>query len=214
MLTLQAYSIENISKQLKEKFKHDISPEIEKYIAKKIQFGKEMAKESQSKEYNGAYVKEKFYLFLDNILPNIDDMPEDVHVLDYWLSTFEEAHVIRFEFSYLKDTKYNDYIEVVENLFKRLDEQGKIVLVYQFIMDFIDTNDAYSLLQAAFQKMSDYYRFLEQGHQKIRKEQVQKYIEIYNELAGHFEKFVYLLVGLDKILKDDSVPDYEKIKEK
>ena len=199
-------------KQFREKVKQETAPEFEKYISKNILLGKEMVEEIQLKEVTGAYVKEKIYLILDNMRVLIDDIPEDVHVLDYMVSALKEVKDVRFELSYLENTKYLDYIMLLEDLLKQIDEEDKIGLAGQFIWNFLYTNDAYALLQSAFYKMSDQYLFLEKERQVSKKEQVNKYLEIYGELAGHFEKFVYLLVGLVKILNDKQVQEYLSVK--
>ena len=52
-------------KQFREKVKQETAPELEEYITKNILLGKELAKESQIREVNGVYAKEKIYLIFE-----------------------------------------------------------------------------------------------------------------------------------------------------
>ena len=201
-------------KQFREQVKQEIAPEYEKFIMKNILLGQKIVKEIQRKKITGVYVKEIIYRFFDNMRYLSDDIPEDVNVFDYLLSALKESKGVRFNLSYLENTKYDDYVVMIENLLERIDEEGNMGSAGQHIWNFIYTNDAYALVQSAFQRMPDYYLFLEREHKAIKKEQVNKYLEIYDDLAGHFEKLVYLVVGLVKTLREDSTPDYEQIKKR
>jgi hypothetical protein len=201
-------------KQFKEKVKQETAPDLEEWITKNILLGKQMSREIQLKEVTGADVKEKIYRFFENMRPTIEDIPEEVNVFEYMMSTLKEVKDIRFELSYLEKTKYFDYIVMIEDLLERIDEESNIGSTAQFIWNFINTNDAYALMQSVFHKISEYYMFLEREHQTIKKEQVSKYLEIYDGLVGHFEKLVYLLVGLVKTFRKDLTPEYDNIKKK
>jgi hypothetical protein len=206
------YLDKNRRKQFMEKVKQEIAPEYEKFIKKNILLGQEVVKEIEGKKVSGTFVKEMIYRFFENMRPLIDDMPEDVPVFDFLISALKEVKDIRFEFSYLENTEYENHIVMIENFLERLVEEAKIGSVGRFIWNFVYTNDAYALIQAAFQTLPAHYLFLERVGQGIEKAQVNKYLEIYDYLAGHFEKLVYLLVGLVKTLEKNHVSEYLSIK--
>jgi predicted protein tyrosine phosphatase len=200
--------------KMKRHLENEMTSKFEEVIVKGIQIGKEMVSQDKTDKLSAHQFKEQFYRLTDNMRSLFEDIPEDVHVMDALFRALEVLKEFRFEFSYLKNTKYSDYIQAVEELLKQIDRESKIEFAGNFLFNFKDTNDAYALLQATFQKIPDYYKFLEQELKEIKKKDVDRYLEIYDELSGHFEKTVALLAGLGSILLTNSIPNYDNLKKR
>ena len=80
--------------------------------------------------------------------------------------------------------------------------------------DFKDSKDAYTLVQATLQRLIHHYKFLGKNIKVIRKKHVDEYLEIYDELSGHYEKFITLVVVLLELLLKNDTPKYEMMRKR
>ena len=197
--------------ELKREFELKEVPKIENQILKAYQIGLQLQEEFQHGEFETCSVKERFYLMTDIFLkPSIPKLPTSVHALDYLFKNLEVfLSDFRFSWSYLKDTRYGEHLETLRKLMNELKRENKISKAGAILSEFRNSNDFYLLLQATLQKLIKYYQFLEDDTVQIEKKQIDKYLEIYEELAGHYEKLTALITALIQLLETSNDSKYE-----
>ena len=210
------YIEENKRKKLKKKAEQEIGTKIVDAIASAYQMALKLQEEHQEKQLEAESLKEKLYLMTDTIgRPALTEVPKNVHVMDYLFQVCEEMEDARFDFPYLKDTRYFHYLRGLKRLFEKLNEKDKIGNKLWAIFDeFRYSRDAYTLVQATFQRLMKYYKFLGKDFQVIRKKEIDEYLRIYDELSGHYEKLIALVVVLLEILLTNTIPKYADVRKR
>ena len=205
------YIGEKKREKLKKESELEAGTKIEEAIAQAYQIGLHLEKELQQKELSTSSMKEKFYLLTDTVAkPFLSDIPKNVHAMDYLFQVCEELEDSRFSFPYRKDTRYSQYLRNLKRLFEKLGEKDGIESkLWNVFNDFKDSKDAYTLVQATLQRLVNYYKFLGKNIKVIRKKHVDKYLEIYDELCGHYEKLIALVAVLQELLLENDTPKYE-----
>lgn len=147
--------------------------------------------------------------------PFLPDIPKNVHVMDYFFQVCEELEDSRFSFPYRKNTGYSQYLMDLKRLFEKLSEkEGIESKLWAVFNDFKNSKDAYTLVQATLQRLIHYYKFLGKNIKVIRKKHVDDYLEIYDELSGHYEKFISLVAVLLELLLTNNIPKYETVRKR
>jgi len=210
------YISEKKRAKLKKESELEVGTKIEEAIARTYQIGLQIEEEFKQKEISTSDFKEKFYLLTDTVAkPLLSDIPKNVHAMDYLFQVCEELEDSHFSFPYLKDTGYSQYLRDLKRLFEKLSEkdgiESKLWVVFN---DFKDSRDAYTLVQATFQRLIRHYKFLGKNIKVIRKKHIDEYLEIYDELSGHYEKSIALVVVLLKFLLKNDTPKYEMMRKK
>lgn len=197
--------------KLKKEAELDVGQKIEEAITNAYQIGLKLRKEYRQKKFERDSLKEKFYSVTDAIFKSIvPDIPKNIHAMNYLFQVCEELlKDFRFDLHYLKDTKYRAYLQGLEKLMERLRQEHKINKSWEVVNDFKDSKDFYLMLQATLQRVIKYYEFLARDFAKIEKKQVDRYLEIYLELSGLYEKFIALIAVLVQLLQTNSSPKYE-----
>lgn len=204
----------------REKLKKESELEFVTKIVEAITSGYQMVlklqEEYQQKQLDAESLKEKFYLVTDTIArPVLTEVPKSVHVMDYLFQVCEEMEGARFDFPYLKDTRYFQYLRGLKRLFKKLNEKNKIENKLWVVLDeFRYSKDAYTLVQATFQRLMNYYKFLGKNFKVIKKKEIDQYLKIYDELSGHYEKLIALVVVSLEILLTNSPSGYEDVRKR
>lgn len=210
------YIDEDRRAKLKKKAKLEMEQEIEEAIIKSYQIGLKLSKDYQQKKLERGSVKEKFYTVTDSIFKSIvAGIPKDVHAMDYFFEIFEDLHRdFRFEMSYLEDTRYDEYLSNLEELIVELKKKNQLGKAFDILNEFKNSKDAYIVVQVTMQKLIKYYEFLQRDFSVIEKKQVDKYLEIYDELSGVYEKLMSLIRTLVHLLKNDYRSRYETMRKK
>lgn len=208
------YIEEKKRKKLKKEVEQEIGTKIVDAIASAYQMALKLQEEYQEKQLEAESLKKKLYLLTDTIgRPALTEVPKNVHVMDYLFQVCEELKDFRLNFPYRKDTRYFQYLRGLKRLFKKLNEKNKIGNKLWTIFDeFRYSRDAYTLVQATFQRLMNYYKFLGKDFQVIRKKEIDEYLRIYDELSGHYEKLIALVVVLLEILLTSAVPKYADVR--
>jgi hypothetical protein len=202
--------------KLKKKAETEFSPKIEEAITKAHQIGLQLREEHLRKKLEPESVKEKFYMVTDAVCgPLMPEIPKDVHAMDHLFQTCEELlRDFRFDFDYLEGTRYEAYLQGLESLIEEIKKEHKISQSWKVLDEFWHSNDAYLILQTTLQKLIKYYEFLEKDFPKIEKKHIDKYLEIYSELSGVYEKLISLISVLIRLLETNESPKYEAAREK
>ena len=187
--------------RMKREFELKEMPKIEDRMLKAYQIGLQLQEEYQQGKFETSSPKERFYLMTDVFLRlNIPTMPTNAHVLDYLFETLENLlSDFRFSWNYLKDTHYSEYLQALQELMNQLKRENKISKAWEILTEFRNSRDFYLLLQATLQKLIKYYQFLEDNDVHVEKKQIDKYLEIYAEFSGHYEKLIALMVALTQL---------------
>ena len=210
------YIGEKKREKLKRETELEVGTKIEKAIAEAYQIGLRLEEEIQQKELSTSSMKEKFYLLTDTIArPFLSDIPKNVHAMDYLFQVCEELEDSRFGFPYLKDTGYSQHLGDLKRLFEKLSEKDGIESkLWAVFNDFRNSKDAYTLAQATLQRLIHNYKFLGKNIKVIRKKHIDEYLEIYDELSGHYERFIALVAVLLELLLTNDTPKYEMVRKR
>ena len=202
--------------KLKKEAELEVGTKIEEAMTKAYQIGLKLREEYQQKKLETDSLKEKFYLVTDTLFKSfVPDIPQNVHAMDYLFQVCDEMlRDFRFNLPYLKDTHYLEYLEGLEELMSELRKENKIGRSWEVLNEFKDSKDVYPLLQATLQRVIKYYEFLARDFSKIEKKQIDKYLNIYEELSGHYEKFISLIATLIEFLRTNASHKYEVARKK
>jgi len=204
-----------ISEEKRTKIRHGFElkemPKFENAIAKVYQIGLDLQKEYQQGKFETGSLKDRFYLLTDVICRgSVPGLPRNVHSMDYLFKLSEDLlKDFRLTWPYLKSTRYNEYLQTLEKLMGALKRRNKISKSWEILTEFRSSKDFFLLLQATLQRLIKHYHYLEEDFSQIEKKQVDKYLEIYGELAGHYEKFIALMASLIQLLETNANPKYE-----
>ena len=202
--------------KVKRDFESGEGARIEETITKAYRLGLQLKEESEQKKLETGSLKEKFYFVTDAIFKSaMPEIPKNVHAMDYLFQICEELlRDFRFNWRYLKNTKYAEYQQGLEKLMGKLTKEHKIGESWEVLNEFKNSEDFYLLLQATLQRVIKHYEFLRRNFPKIAKKQVDKYLEVYEELSGHYEKFVSLIAALIRLLRMNADYRYEAARKK
>jgi len=202
--------------KFKKKAELEMEQEIEKAITKAYQIGLELRKEAQQQKLERGYVKEKFYSVTDAVFKSIvTDIPKDVHAMDYFFKIFEDLlKDFHFDMPYLEDTRYDEYLSTLEELMAELKKKNQLGKAFDILKEFKNSKDAYIVVQVTLQKLIKYYEFLRRDFSVIGKKQVDRYLEIYEELSGVYEKLISFIRTLVHLLKNAYRTIYETVRRK
>lgn len=197
---------------LKKKAQVEIGTQIEETITKAYRMGLRLREEySKGKLAKASSLKEKFYVMTDAVFQSIfPEIPVNVHAMDYLFQICDELlKSFRFDCPYLRGTNYAEYLQGLEELMNKLKKEQKISESWQVVNEFKNSRDFFPLVQATLQRIIKHYEFLEKDFSEIRKRQIDRYLEIYEELSGHYEKLISLLVALVQLSLKKADHSYE-----
>jgi len=203
--------------KLKEKAELKVGWQIEEAITNAYQIGLKLRKEYQQKASERGYTKEEIYSVTDALFkPIVTDIPKkDVHAMDYFFEIFEDLHRdFQFDMPYLDDTRYGEYLSTLEELMAELKKKNQLEKAFDILKEFKNSEDAYIVVQVTLQKLIKYYAFLQRDFSVIGKKQVDRYLEIYDELSGVYEKLVSLIMILIHLLKNGCRTRYVTMRKK
>lgn len=210
------YITEKRREKLKQEAELKFTAKFEQAMTKAYNIGIQLQQEHEKKRIEpSALKKDDVYRMTDTVFKALmPEIPKRAHALDYLFGVFDDLKDFRFNWRYLKDTKYATYVQDLNKLVNELNKDQKITQSWEILMEFKNSKDAYLLLQATFQRLISCYEFLNKDFSAIRKKHIDKYLEIYGELAGHFEKLISLIVALIWLLRNDANHKYEAARKK
>lgn len=165
----------------------------------------------QKKDFDVLSVKEKFYSITDSFFKSsIVLIPENVHAMDYFFQICKDVlRDFRFEVGYLKFTNYTSYLLEIEKLVAYLKRKKDLLKAWGTLRAFLSSDDFYFIVQTTLQKLSNYYSYLGEDFSQVNKEIIDRYLEIYLELAGIYEKIISLISTLIQTAELSNVSGYE-----
>jgi len=202
--------------KLKREFEREEGAKIEETITEAYRLGLQFKEEYEQKKLETGSLKEKFYLVTDTVFKSsMPEIPKNVHAMDYLFQVCEELlRDFRFNWRYLKGTRYTAYQQGLEKLMGELVKEHKLGKSWEILNEFKNSEDFYLLLQATLQRVIKHYEFLRRNFPRIAKKQVDKYLEVYEELSGHNEKFISLIAALIRLSRMNAGYKYEAARKK
>jgi hypothetical protein len=195
--------------EVKREFELKEVPKFENAIAKAYQVGLEIQEAHQQGSFTSGSLRDRFYLLTDIMLKATPGFPRNVHAMDHLFQLSKELlKDSRLGWPYLKGTRYSEYLQELERLMDALKRGNRIDKTWGVLTEFRGSKDFFLLLQATLQRLIEYYHFLEEDLSPIEKKQVDRYMDIYAELAGHYEKFIALMATLIQLLETNANPKY------
>jgi hypothetical protein len=126
----------------------------------------------------------------------------DKHLTKY----FEDPAVNNF----MHNTNFITYRDTIFRIVDKLYTDRLLQQVRKYA-EKLSTDEAIGIFQRTREINTEDRDYLNKNHNKITEYVVKRYLRIYDNLSGIFEKYVRLLVWI-KILFDGKKPDYDKIK--
>jgi len=147
-----------------------------------------------------------------SLRPYLKNIPNDKSVLDFIIDFLDPRKPIP-KGSYLLGTSYQEYLEMVTRLAKETVNKLRFQEYDAYLTSYFSSSEDMMAsgqgLMTRFPKM--YKDFSEE--RLYTKEEAEKDIEYYDDLAGQYEKCVALAVGLMKLLEGKNV-DYPSMRKR
>lgn len=217
--------------ELELQFTEKDKKEMRKQLPEKLSKCMHIVKQIEAIQIETNPDKEKIlrsYQLINELFHLTNAIPPEQYWLDFLIDKLEPVLTIPTDLSYLQNTKYLGHISAMNKLGLKLYQKGKYPVVKSFFSNISITEDEFIIFQDFFNCTIDHYRNLQKGQQYISKlwtlllsanrravntSQINKHIEIYFDLSGHYEKYLRILVGILEIL-DDKTPDFSNIKKR
>lgn len=153
-----------------------------------------------------------FFRTMDSFIHSaIPEVPQEQHFVDWFVSFYANTIKPPSELSFLQKTQFDHYQALLKNLVQRIHNLGRMGKANQFLAQVARSDDAQVIAQAFFTRLLNYYQYLEKRRVRTTAKTIEKHIQIYGELAGHFEKYLSLILGLIEILRKDQIPIYNEL---
>ena len=223
--------IEEILKQLPDLlFKHSL-PFLSKLYGKRIRIkaDTELKEELSDKIYgllplirevesisiqeNQAVALSQLMEVMDRLMRSmITDIPDDQHGLDWLLERLQELTAPPSDVAYLRETSYGKCREALFALAYTVEiQQGDKLKGFLEEVD-KDAEDLFAMMQMLTTQLASSYKSLGERRKRLAQSVMRKYIGIYGDLSGYFEKSIRVIVGLLEILEGKE-PNYLEIKQ-
>lgn len=151
---------------------------------------------------------------VDNLMRTfIPAIPKEQHALDWFIQFYQNTLRPPRDFVYLSQTKFDEYRVAFTNIIVKIYDIGNGEALRKFLNDISKSDDAHVVVQSFFTRLLKCYEYLQKPVMRVTKRKLEKYIYIYDELSGHFEKQTSILVGLLDILKGIE-PNYQAIRKR
>lgn len=142
----------------------------------------------------------------------ISEIPESQHFVDWYINLFTESLKIDSHLLFLKETRFEHYQNMLKDLIMKIVDLGRLEKAKKFITEMRESEESLVIAQFFVIRFEKNYRYLDKKRKRITKKTIEKNIRIYRELAGLFEKYIVVLVGLIRILRKDELPVYSKLR--
>lgn len=156
-----------------------------------------------------------FFQIMDSLMHSwIPTIPRDQHFVDWYVNFYADAIKPPAQLLFLNETQFENYQRLLKDLIARIYNLGRIDKVSQFLEQVDRSDDAYVIAQAFFTRLLSYYQYLEKKKVRTTRKTIEKHIQIYGEISGHFEKHLRVILGLIEILRKDQVLVYKELRRK
>jgi hypothetical protein len=167
-------------------------------------------KEDLAKPQVRRYIRERFNqllrLFDEGSIPAREDALRWQKWTFWWMTKPSD------EFRFIRKTIYNSYHQCLLSLAKSIYYAGKRVNAESFLTDFELSPDARATVQAFFgRRLTKKFTLMDKVENLDRSAAV-KLVDLYRMLAGIFEKYVSVLVGLVEIDKQGVLIPFADVK--
>lgn len=144
----------------------------------------------------------------------VDDMPDNMSGLDWVLAHLQEQVSPISGISYLSDTSYLEYRDLLFDLAHTVCQYS--VQQSDYLTGFLndidqDLDTSVAMGQMLFTELDKDSKFLEKELKNATAVTMRRYARIYGDLSGYFEKSIRFIAGLIDIL-DGTMPDYKTIR--
>jgi len=147
-----------------------------------------------------------------SLRPYLKNIPNDKSVLDFIIDFLDPRKPLPKE-SYLLKTSYQEYLELVTRLVKETVSKLQFYEYDAYLTSYFSSNED---MMASGQGLITRFPQMHKDFSEERlytKEEVEKDIGYYDDLAGQYEKCIALAVGLIKMLDGEKV-DYPSMRKR
>ena len=190
--------------KVKKKTELMLQTQIEKTLIAVSKIGLQIREHSlKSKNFATLTSKEKFYRITDIVYKSskIINIPKNVHAMDYLFQSCEDLLRDLFEIEDLNYPNYNLYVQNTTKLIEKLKKTNNLSKAITILENFLRSDTFYLIAQNSLQKLIKHYNFLDKEVKVVTKKEVDKYLEIYLEFAGIYEKILPLISTLIQLTK-------------
>ena len=203
-----------LSKMTGKKQEHEsasLSDKLEKALVEVVQF------ERRSKRLKSLELKSKKRILRRDInimLRRINnEIPKEGDAIDYEIENLASYLDLPSQVPRLKNTKFGQYQLDIDNLLDRLYGMGKRGEVLKLLQEVSKSEDMFAAGQIFSRKMPNYLKFISKDRKRFSVVAIEKYLEIYREFSGIYEKNLCVVKCLLHIKKQDAKPNYAEVRQ-
>jgi hypothetical protein len=188
-----------------------ISDKLEKTIVEVVQFQKK-SKRLKSLELKSRkrHLRQDINTMLHRI---VTEIPKESDAINYEIKTLAINLDLPSHLPFLKKTKFGQYQLEIDNLLDQIygmDKRGELL---KLLRDVSKSEDIFASGQFFSRRMPLYLKFICKERTHFRAAAVEKYLEIYREFSGVYEKNLCVVKCLLHIKKQDAKPNYAEIRQ-
>lgn len=164
------------------------------------------------KQSTGINPKRMIKTDLDNLVHRLDvDIFENESAIEWGIRSSQSMiDEFSYLFPYLLQTDFNDYIEEIRTLLESVINRTKHSEVMKLLREFRKHPDLVVIGQFATNEMVEYYKHLRDSSPPNTRNEIIKYIDIYQKFCGIYEKDMILCYCLLQLRERGVRPTYEE----
>jgi hypothetical protein len=140
--------------------------------------------------------------------------PDGVPISKIVIEGLEKYSLWNFEVpAFLATTQYATYLQTAKKLIQDVYSTTPLKRITTFIDNVTSSDDTKAKAPTIASIFPNNYKFLRKERKRFTKTSIDKYITIYDELAGVYEKDITFIIGLIK-LTEGKAPKYSTIRNK
>jgi len=204
-----------LSKMTGKKAEHGsaafLSDKLEQAIVEVVQFQK---KSKRLKSLELKLRKRRLRQDINTMLHRINtEIPKERDGIVYELENLANHLDLPSHLPHLKNTKFGQYQLEIDNLLDQLYEQGKRGEVLKLLQEVSSSEDIFASGQFFSRKMPRYLKFISKDRTRFGMADIEKYLEIYREFSGVYEKNLCVVKCLLHIKNQDGKLSYAEIRQ-
>ncbi len=148
---------------------------------------------------------------LKSILSPEIEIPEDKTFIESYIELLKGVLEEPKDLEYIKQTSFTEYSNAMKRLVDDISQHGRLDKIDELYRDPAMLEDLQVLMQSTNDKLIPLTKELNKPVKKLTKKKVERFISIYGEMAGLYEKQIRIVVALIEIKDGVDKPDYNRI---
>lgn len=157
--------------------------------------------------------KQQLRTDLNAMLHRVDPtIPGDQDAVHWRIDRIEEDLAADNYLHYLQNTRFREYQSEIHKLVKELHSEDKRGELLRLLSEFGTSRDIYSVGQLFSNRMVGHIRFVSKVRKRIHGSTIWRYLQIYLDSCGAYEKDISLIACMLRVKELDNQPRYGQIR--